>query len=169
MSRTSFVLSQLLPANPLPATELSLIIPRRGAKLRLGALGYGALLFVWSSVEDNHTLPVTLLGSGLGLLLLTLWITGRFGGRMLAGRSALLAAALFGAAAGLAAARATAAMMLLKDGLHAHAFPDYPFGMITAILARAPLWALAGIFAGMGLLLAWWGMKRKDVTQRREE
>jgi hypothetical protein len=59
-----------------------------------------------------------------------------------------------------------ALLMLIKDGLHAHLFPDYPFGMIVDILGRAPLWALAGILAGIGLLLAWWAIKQNDSTQR---
>ena len=147
----------------LPETDLTLTIPKRRGKLRLGALGYGVLLFIWSSIEDNSVLPVALLGGGLALILLALWITGRFGGRAFAGRSALLAAALAGAAAGLAAALAVALLMLIKDGLHAHLFPDYPFGMIVDILARAPLWALAGIFAGIGGLLAWWAVKQSAI------
>ncbi len=53
-----------------------------------------------------------------------------------------------------------AALMLIKNGLHAHLFPDYPFGMIAEILTRAPVWALAGIFAGVGALLARWTVKR---------
>lgn len=82
-------------------------------------------------------------------------------GRTFAARAALLGAALAGAAFGLAASLAVAALMLIKDGLHSHLFPDYPFGMIVDILMRAPLWALAGIFAGVGLLLAGWAIKRK--------
>ncbi|MEP7291994.1 MAG: hypothetical protein ABI835_09430 [Chloroflexota bacterium] len=120
-------------------------------------------MLIWSSLEDNSVLPVALLGAGLAVLILALWFSGRFGSRTFAARSALLAAALVGAVAGLASALSTAALMLIKDGLHAHLFPDYPFGLIVDILARAPLWSLAGIFAGIGLLLAWWGYKRGKI------
>jgi hypothetical protein len=158
------------PNSASPATSYRLTIPRRSLRLRLIALGYGGGLLLWSSLEDNNVLPAALLGGGLALLLLTLWLTGAsFGGKTLAGRRAVLGAALFGAAAGFGAALATAALMLLKDGLHAHLFPDYPFGMIVDILARAPLWALAGLLASVGALLAWWAIKEKDLTQRRGE
>ena len=33
---------------------------------------------------------------------------------------------------------------------------------LTLRFTRAPLWALAGIFAGIGLLLAWWALKKKS-------
>jgi presenilin-like A22 family membrane protease len=45
--------------------------------------------------------------------------------------------------------------MLIKNGLHAHLFPDYPFGLIASVIARAPAWALAGSLAGLALMLVW--------------
>jgi hypothetical protein len=106
-------------------------------------------------------LPVSALGWGLAALGLTLWIARHYGGRSIAGRAAMLAAALTGAAAGLGAALAAALLMLVKTGLHSHVFPDYPFGLMVDILARAPLWALAGVLAAVGLLLAWWAKNQK--------
>ncbi len=141
--------------------SLSLTIPVQQNRLRLGALGYGVVLFVWASLEDNAVLPVALLGSGLALMLAALWVTAKLAGKTFVARSALLFAAFAGAATGLGAALAVALLMLIKDGLHAHLFPDYPFGLIVDILARAPLWALAGSFAGIGLVLAWWAWKKK--------
>lgn len=171
MNRMSFVLSQRKPVSLLPESKpltetpalpaLTLTIPVLSNRLRLTALAYGVLVFVWTSLEDNSVLPVALLGSGLALLLVALWTAARFGGKTFAARSAVLLAAGVGAAVGLAATVAVALLMLMKNGLHAHLFPDYPFGLIADILARAPLWALAGIFAGVGLLLAWWGLQKK--------
>jgi hypothetical protein len=146
-------------AAPFPFT---LTVPKLSNRLRLGALGYGVILFVWSSLEDNSVLPAVLLGSGLALILGVLWVTARLGSKTFAARSALLFAALVGAATGLGSGLAVALLMLIKNGLHAHLFPDYPFGLIVDILARAPLWALAGIFAGIGLLLGWWALKKKS-------
>lgn len=161
MSRTFSALNPRSPANALPETDLTLTIPRRSTRLRLMALAGGGGVFLWSSLEDTNVLPVTLLGSGLALILLLLWVAERFGGKTFMGRNAVMAAALLGAAWGLAASLAVALLMLVKNGLHGHLFPDYPFGMIAEILARAPLWALAGIFAGIGALLAEWGIRRK--------
>ncbi|MFN8450475.1 MAG: hypothetical protein U0521_18290 [Anaerolineae bacterium] len=142
-------MSPLLNAKPSPLTERTFTVPAYSGRLRLIALAYGALLLFWSSLEDNSVLPVALLGGGLALLALSLWLTRRYGGRIFAARTALLGAALAGAAFGLAASLAVAVLMLIKDGLHSHLFPDYPFGMIVDILTRAPLWALAGSFAGI--------------------
>ena len=143
---------------PGPLTNLTLTLPKRSGRLRVVALVYGAILLLWSSLEDNSILPVALLSAGLALLIMTFVVTGRFGGRTFAGRSALFGAALVGALSGLIAALAAAVLMLVKDGLHSDLYPDYPFGLIVETLARAPLWSLAGIFAGIGLLLAWWAL-----------
>lgn len=149
------------PAKPSPETDLTLTVPTFRGWLRLLALGCGAILLLWTSLEDNNILPVSLLGGGLALILLILWLTRRFGGHTFPARTALLGAALAGAALGIGSSLATALLMLIKNGLHSHLFPDYPFGIIVDLLARAPLWALAGIFAGIGLLLAWWAVKPK--------
>lgn len=143
------------------APAFALTIPRLTNPLRLAAFGCGALVFVWTSLEDNSVLPAALLGSGFAVIVVALWVMARLGGKTFPARSALLLAAAAGAATGLAAALIVALLMLLKNGLHAHLFPDYPFGLIVDILARAPLWTLAGIFAGVGLLLAWWALQRR--------
>ena len=144
----------------MPPTSFRLTIPARSRALRAAALVYGAALLLWTSLEDNNVLPVALLGSGLALIALALWISAHYGARTFSGRSAFSAAALTGAAWGLASALAVTGLMLLKTGLHGHAFPDYPFGMMLEILTRAPLWALAGSLAAVGLLLAWWAFRR---------
>jgi len=150
-----------LQAQPTSLPEFR--IPAYRARLRVIALVYGGLLLSWSSLEDNSLLPVVLLSGGLALLLVILWVTRRFGGRSFAARNAMLGAAILGALTGLIAAVAAAALMLVKDGLHSDLYPDYPFGLIIDTLARAPLWSLAGIFAGIGALLAWWAYKSKTT------
>lgn len=135
-------------------------IPVYTTRLRLIALIYGGGLLLWTSLEDNSVLPVVLLGTGLALIAAALWITRRFGGRSFNGRGALIAAALIGAGIGGGNALATAVLMLIKDGLHSHLFPDYAFELIAAMVQRAPLWSVAGAFAGLGLLLAWWAVRQ---------
>jgi hypothetical protein len=148
---------------PERLTSFTLTIPRWRGRLRVIPLVYGVVLLLWSSLEDNSVLPVTLLGSGLAFLMTLLWVIRRFGGRTFAARNGLLGASVLGATTGLLGALASAALMLVKDGLHSDLYPDYPFSLIVDTLARAPLWALAGIFAGIGLLLAWWAVKRKVI------
>ncbi|MCZ2097541.1 MAG: hypothetical protein LC121_15010, partial [Anaerolineae bacterium] len=101
-------------AKRAPLTDYAFTIPPYTTRLRLIAVGYGAVLLFWSSLEDNNVLPVALLGGGLALLSLSAWITRRFGGRTFTGRIALLSAALAGAAFGLASSLAIAALMLVK-------------------------------------------------------
>ena len=108
------------------------------------------MILLWTSLEDNSVLPVALIGGGLALISAALWITRRYGGRSLHGRGALIAAALSGAAVGGGSALATAALMLIKDGLHSHLYPDYAFGLIAEMVIRAPLWSTSGRVRGHG-------------------
>jgi hypothetical protein len=64
-------------------------------------------------------------------------------------------AVALGAAVGLGASIATAALMFFKDARHAHLYPDYPAEQMGAVLQRAPGWALAGALFGLALSLAW--------------
>jgi hypothetical protein len=154
-------LNPLPRAKLSPLTDLTFTVPPYSTRLRLIALVYGAVLLFWSSLEDNSVLPAALLGAGLALIVSSAWLTRRYGGRTFTARTALLGTALAGAALGLASSLAAAGLMLVKNGMHSHLFPDYPFGLIVDMLARSPLWALAGIFAGIGLLLAWWAIKNE--------
>ncbi len=125
------------------------------------ALLFGGLLLLWTSLEDNTMLPVALLGGGLALLIVQHYGGRRLEGRAFTPRQTMFAAALLGVATGVVAALATTLLMLIKDGMHSHLFPDYPFGMIVDTLTRAPIWALAGLLGGIGLLLAWWAVRRE--------
>jgi hypothetical protein len=69
---------------------------------------------------------------------------------------------LLGAADGLGTSVATAVLMFFKNARHAHVFPDYPAGMIIAVLERAPLWAAAGALAGLSIGLAWLALQGVD-------
>jgi hypothetical protein len=133
--------------------SIPLYNPRRA---RLLAIGCGIVLFFWLRIEDHTVLPAVTAGLGLSLLAAFLWLTNNLGGKSLCLRYALPGAPLLGAVCGLGTAAATAVLMLLKNGMHGHVFPDFPFGVIVEILQRAPLWAFAGGLAGFGLVLAWW-------------
>ena len=132
-----------------------LTLPRRGRRARLVAVIYGVIVFVWLSPEDFTVWPVVVLGGGLAGLTITLWLMGRLGGRTLSARWVTLGGVLWGAAIGLGTSLTAVALMFFKDALHAHLFPDYPPGLMLAILRRAPFWTLAGALAGLGLVLVW--------------
>lgn len=130
-------------------------LPKRGRRARWLAIGYGLLLFVWLTPEDNSVVPVTLLGAGLSVLLVIYWVLGKWGGSSIAERYVVPGVVLLGAAAGLGTSITTFSLMLVKNVQHSHIYIDFPPGLMLAILARAPLWALAGGLLGLGLTLAW--------------
>ncbi len=63
-----------------PAADF-LVIPRRGPRLTLRAAGYGTIIPLWLSVEDNGVGPVIVLAAGLALLMSTLSTVNTLGGR----------------------------------------------------------------------------------------
>jgi hypothetical protein len=78
---------------------------------------------------------------------------------VIAARALPLAGALLGAALGLAAALTAATLMFFKNALHAHVFLDYPPALIGAMLARGPVWLLAGALLGLGAALGWLALR----------
>lgn len=115
----------------------------------------GVAVFLWSSPEDQHLLPAVLLGTTVGILSVVWWAMNPrwFGGKTFTPRQWTLALALIGATSGLSASVGTALLMLFKNFRHAHIYPDYPLAMIGAMLARAPVWSLAGLLIGVGMAL----------------
>jgi hypothetical protein len=139
-------------------------LPTRGKQFRNIALLYGVILFLWIPVEDFQTLPVVIFGTGLAQMLLLNWILGRLGGKTIPLRYLPIAAALVGAVAGLGAVIATVGLMFFKTSLHAHVFPDYLPTQMLAMLERAPLWTLAGVFVGVGVSMLALALRGLQLT-----
>ncbi len=131
------------------------------------SLAYGLMLFVWLTPEDNTVWPVAVLGVGLALLSLMWLIRRHLGGSGFHGWYVPIGAALLGGIIGLGGTLATAGLMFFKNALHAHAFWDFPPGMVVAMLIRAPSWALAGGLAGIGTGLLW--VWRKTIMPVKQE
>jgi len=127
-------------------------------RLRLLTMGYGLLIFIWLTPEDNMVWPVALLGFGLALLSIIWLVQRRLGGSVFPARYVLMSGALLGGIIGLGSALSSTGLMFFKNALHAHVFWDFPPGMVAAMLTRAPSWALAGGLAGLGVgcLWLWW-------------
>ena len=109
----------------------------------------GIAVLLWSGLEDNDAIAVTILGALCAVAAAMKLFSSpviKLPGGGLPGR-ATAAGALIGALACLT----TPALMLFKDLRHAHAFPDYPPGMMLATLERLPWWGLAGALAGFGI------------------
>lgn len=136
----------------LPAITL----PRPGRHYRQTAIVAGLAVFIWLSLEDNHTLPVILYGALLSGLLIVRQLLLQVGGRPLPWRMALFLSLLTGGAVGAGTAGCTVLLMLVKNAWHAHVFLDFPPDLVGAILSRAPVWGIAGALIGGGLLLLTW-------------
>jgi hypothetical protein len=130
-------------------------IPGHSGWTRLLAIIYGLVVFFWMGPEDNTVWPVALLGAVGSSLTVLLWTLGRLGGRDILARHLPLLSGLMGAASGLGAGVLSALLMLFKNARHAHLFPDYPAGLLGAMIALSPAWALAGGLIGAGCGLVW--------------
>lgn len=128
-------------------------IPTRNPTLRWAVILCGVSIFLWMSPEDNHIWPVVVLGTSASTLAVSWWVTGRFGGMHFNYASMLILSSTFGIIAGMGSAIITALLMFLKNARHSHFFPDFPLEQITAMLERAPVWAIAGGLIGLGLAL----------------
>jgi hypothetical protein len=135
-------------------------LPRPGRWLRWLMLGYGVAVFIWLAVEDVSTWPVTVFGWALALLISVLITLDKLGGRRLAARRAPLLSGFVGLTVGLGSSVAVTVLMFFKNARHGHLFPDYPPGMMLAMLERAPVWAAAGGLIGLGLGLGWLALRR---------
>ena len=121
--------------------------------MRPWLIALSLIIFFWSGVEDDDVVTVTALGLALSLTLALRLLISRLGGAgtitALRGWLALPTGAGIGALTSLT----TVALMLFKDLRHAHPFPDYPPGLMLALLERLPAWSVAGALIGLGLCL----------------
>lgn len=134
-------------------------------------MGYGLLIFIWLSPEDNAVWPVALIGLGLALLSTVWLIQRRLGGSVFPARYVLIGGILLGGIVGLGGALSATGLMFFKNALHAHVFWDFPPAMVLAMLTRAPSWALAGGLAGLGIgcLWLWRGNRESKLKDEVEE
>jgi hypothetical protein len=130
-------------------------LPKPNRRTRLFIIGYGLVLFIWFTPEDNHVWPATVLGLGMAALLLIWNVLSKLGGKTIPRQYVVLGAVLLGAVVGAGTSVATAGLMFFKNALHAHLFVDYPTPLLLAVLERAPAWGLAGGLVGLGAALAW--------------
>jgi hypothetical protein len=130
-------------------------LPQPGRRYRLAVIVYGVAVFWWLGPEDSRAFPPALLGWIGVALTLGGWLLARIGGRVMDFRALMALGAASGGVIGLGASVGTGFLMFFKNARHAHVLPDFPTAMISAILARAPVWSLAGALIGLGIVLAW--------------
>ncbi len=138
------------------------------AKIRWISLLLGAGIFIWSRLEENAVQTVIVLAFITVTLGFGMWIAHGQGGRIIHKRGAFLGFSLFGALIGLSTSVGSALLMLLKNGSHGHLIPDYPTGLLFAMLNRAPLWALCGALIGVGIFSMWVTIRPPEIQTSDE-
>lgn len=124
--------------------------------LRLSALLIAVALILWLPIEDLDLRYVLLFAA-----LITAWWAARFLVRLSPdGRSFIMSHIVIGTLSGAAVTPLALLLMVFKSGLHAHGQPDFTLSQMQAILARTPVWALAGFLIALGLAIL--RLARKD-------
>lgn len=126
-------------------------LPTDRRLLALASAGYALAAFLWIGIEDQSLVYVSLLGAGAAGLGTAHSVWRRLAGRQVSARQAAGGGAIAGLVIGLAAAPLTALLMAIKVSLHSHAVPDFSADSVRAVLARAPIWGLAGGIGGLAL------------------
>lgn len=124
-------------------------------RFRLAALLIGVVVFFWLRVEDDNAIAAAVCAFLSACLIVTGWAWRKAGGRSYSWRRMLATCAALGGLVGLGTAASAALLMLIKNGLHGHLFPDFPFGMIAGVLALAPIWTIGGGLVGLGIGAVW--------------
>lgn len=124
-------------------------IPQQTFQHRLLAIGYAAILLIWLATEDNTIWVVSLLGTGLALFIIFLWMTHRWGEQTFSSKRWLFGLPIAGALVGLSAMIGTISLMIFKNAQHGHLVPDFPPELIFALLERTPSWIGAGFMLGV--------------------
>jgi hypothetical protein len=132
-------------------------LPKPDYRARFALMGYGLLIFVWMSLEDNGTLTVSLLGAGLAtaLILYQLLKLFNFSSEEWPVFGFFVFWFVLGIFVGAASTIATILLMFFKTAWHGHEFPDYPLELMSDMLVRLPAWALAGGLIGLGISSLW--------------
>jgi hypothetical protein len=141
---------------------MTLRLPHPPVWLRLILILYGGVLLVWLGSEDRAVLSTLMLAGGFSVLITTFVLLTRIGGYLLPVRVWFLVLIAAGFVAGVGVAVGATALMFFKTAWHAHPYPDYEFATMLAMLARTPVWALAGGLSGLVVALLPYA-RRSDV------
>jgi hypothetical protein len=116
-----------------------------GRAARWGLVMLGGFILFWLPVEDSRFITIQIIAALLcGLAGAYLYFKRGW-------QFSTLQAAVYGSALGAAVTPAAAFFMLLKNGLHAHAAPDFDLADLQHVLQRAPVWALSGMMIALGI------------------
>ena len=105
----------------------------------------GLAILLWVPFEDSGTIWVRLFGV-LVCILAALTASARIPASM---RQRWFTWPLVGLIAGLLVTPAAFLLMAFKSGMHGHGNPEFTPVQVSAVLNTWPIWALAGLLAGL--------------------
>jgi len=125
------------------------VFPRKAVYLKWVTAVYILYALVWMSLEGS-LVRVVIMGAGTTAVSLA-YLTRRFWSNRTLPRGVQLGGtAVLGLLFGLGSGLLTLLFMAVKTGLHAHG-PEFTPQQIAWVWQQTPLWALAGLLAGLGL------------------
>lgn len=113
--------------------------------LRIMSILLGIAILLWIPFEDTGTIWVRL----FGVLICTLAAVAagdRIPARM---RQRWFTWPVLGLTAGLLVTPAAFLLMAFKSGMHGHGNPEFTPAQVSSVLSSWPIWALAGLLAGL--------------------
>jgi hypothetical protein len=111
----------------------------------------GVAWFAWLGYEDVGLAVVLSLSGWISLAyVVTLWRRWSESWRLEPGQY-LVRAAIVGLVGGATAPPLADILMLVKISIHGHTVADFTARDLAAVLWRTPVWALAGLAAGLAL------------------
>lgn len=125
-----------------------MIIPENMPKLKWAVFLWSVVAVVWIVLEGNLWLTV-LFGMLTALIVTGMLAKRTLSGRILSLRRWLMIMALGGLILGLGSAFLTLFFMAMKTGLHAHG-PEFTSIEVNWVVQQMPIWAAAGLVAGLG-------------------
>lgn len=124
-------------------------IPRQFPGLKAMTILLGIYGAVWISLE-GVLWRAALLAVWTSFVMAGRMLQHRVGGASLSFRKWLAVTAIAGLFLGVSSSLLTLVFMAVKTGLHAHG-PEFPASQIEWVLRQVPVWALAGLLAGLGV------------------
>ncbi len=131
----------------------SFTIPPLTNRYILMMIGYGLILLMWLTLEENTVWVASILGMGLAYGLIWLVMRGQWGGQTFAPKLWLSGGVLLGIVGGLASVFMTTVLMFMKNAQHSHASVDFPSEVVTGIWSLTPYWIFAGLIFNTAVVL----------------
>lgn len=125
-----------------------MLIPGKGWHLKRAVFLWALIAVPWMIVEGSLGLTV-FLGLLTSLLILFALTQKYLAGRVLSTAKGLLTMTTLGLLLGLGTALMALTLAAIKTGLHAHG-PEFSNREIAWLIGQIPLWAVSGIFVGLG-------------------